>query len=53
MKNIVHPISQKHRHIESQLKHDVATGKFEKWRKKKKLKLLDSTYEKYKKEVLM
>lgn len=52
MKNIRHPISQKHRNIQSKMRHDISTGKFDRWRKRKGLKLLDATYNRYKKEVL-
>lgn len=50
--NVRHPMSQKHRNLSSRMRHDQATGKFDRWRKKKGLKLLDATYDRYKREVL-
>jgi len=51
-KRISHPISQKHRTTEGKLQHDLKTKKFQRWAKRKKLYLLDSTYRRYINEVL-
>ena len=50
--NQSHPVSQKHKNTKSQIRHDLKTGKLQRWAKHKKLHLTDSTYDKYKKEVL-
>ena len=47
-----HPASRKHKDIYSRQAHDSATGKFKRWTKRKKLLLVDSTYARYKREVL-
>ena len=52
MQRVSHPVSTKHRNIESRLKHDIETGKFKRWTKGKNLRMLDSTYERYENEVL-
>ena len=46
-RNILHPVVTKHKHPKTQLYHDINTGKFDRWRKKNHLKLVDSTYDKY------
>jgi len=51
-RNVWHPVSQKHRNIETQIRHDLKTGKLQRWAKRKGLYLTDSTYERYKREVL-
>ena len=46
-RNILHPVATKHQHPKTQMYHDMKTGKFNRWRKKNKLRLVDSTYDKY------
>ena len=50
--NECHPIKQKHKHPDSQLRHDMATGKFQNWVERNNLRLTDATYEKYMREVI-
>lgn len=47
-----HPISTKHRDWESQEHHDRATGKYQRWLKRNKLKMVDSSRDRYIREVL-
>lgn len=49
---IKHSIDVKHKDPKTMVRHDLATGELQKWAKRKKLHLVDSTFEKYKKEVL-
>ena len=49
--NILHPISQKHRDIETRVRHDLELGKMQRWAKSKGLYLTDSTYELYRKKL--
>lgn len=46
-RNILHPVSTKHQHPKTQMYHDMKTGKFSRWIMKNKLRLVDSTYDKY------
>jgi len=47
-----HPISIEHRNVSSIIRHDRETGKYEEWAKSKGLKLVDSTEDKYIREVI-
>lgn len=47
-----HPVSVKHRNIFSQRRHDLKTGKLWRWIKRKGLPRVDSSVERYEKEVL-
>jgi hypothetical protein len=50
--NIPHSLSLKHQDIYSFQRHASATGAFQRWATMKGLYLLDSTYERYQREVL-
>lgn len=50
--NIMHPIAQKHRNIQSQVRHDLKTGKLQRWARRNRLKLVDATYNLYIRKII-
>ncbi len=49
--NIEHPINQPHLDVDSKRRHDIETGKFKRWVKRKGLRFVDSTYELYEQKI--
>jgi len=51
-KRILHPISRSHRDPNTQWRHDVTTGKYQRWLKENRLLMVDSSRDRYIREVI-